>query len=98
MKSSLSLIRQKLDACKKEVIELEEMHNQIKEALDTAPFTPRHRQQIKTTFLRCAKNITMLKSRVLTTELLSMQKEKMEMKASSISVPSDSTRHLSAGA
>jgi hypothetical protein len=98
MKSSLSSIRQKLDACKKEVIDLDEMHNQIKEALDTVPFTPRHRQQIKATFLRCAKKNTLLKSRVLTTELLSMQTGKMEVKASSTSVPSDSTRHLSAGA
>jgi hypothetical protein len=78
MKSSLSLIRQKLDACKKEVVELEQMNNHIKEVLDTIPFTPQYRQQIKTTFLRCAKKITMLKSRVLTTELHLMQNEKDE--------------------
>jgi hypothetical protein len=78
MNYSLSLIQERLDACKKEVIELEEMNNLIKEALDTVPFTPRHRQQIKTTFLRCAKKITTLKSRVLTTEFLSMQTEKKE--------------------
>jgi hypothetical protein len=78
MNYSLSLIQERLDACKKEVIELEEMSNRIKEALDTVPFTPRHRQQIKTTFLRCAKKITTLKSRVLTTEFLSMHTEKKE--------------------
>jgi phosphopantetheine adenylyltransferase len=61
---SLSLIRERLDACKKEVIELEEMNNQIKEALDTVPFTPRHRQQIELTSFRCAKELAMLKSRV----------------------------------
>jgi hypothetical protein len=78
MKSSLSLIRERFIAYKKEVIELEEMNNQIMEALDTVPFTPRHRQKIKTIFLRCAEKINMLKSRVLTTELLSIQTEKAE--------------------
>ena len=71
MKSSLSLIRGRLDTCKKEVIELEEMNNQIRDALDTVPFTPRYRQQIEVTFLRCANKITLLKSRVLNTEILS---------------------------
>jgi hypothetical protein len=76
MKSSLLLIRSRLDACKKEVIELEEMSRQIKKALDTVPFIPRHRQQIKSVSLLCTKKITILKSRVLTTELLSLQTEK----------------------
>ena len=71
MKSTLSLIQERLDACKKEVIELEEMNNHIKEALDIVPFAPRHHQHIKATFLRCAKEITILKSKVLNTEILS---------------------------
>ena len=65
MKSNLSSIQERLDACKKEVTELEEMHKQIKNALDTIPFTPRQCQQIETAFHRCAKKITILKSRIL---------------------------------
>ena len=76
MKSNLSLIRERLDACKQEVIELEKMNNKIKDALDTIPFAPRHRQQIITIFVLCAKRITMLKSKVLTSELLSIKTEK----------------------
>jgi hypothetical protein len=75
MKSTFSLIRGTLDACKKEVIELEKMNNQIWEALDTVPFTLRYRQQIEDTVLRCAKIITLLKSRVLNTEILSKHTE-----------------------
>jgi hypothetical protein len=75
MKSTFSLIREKLDACKKDVIELEKMNNQIREALDTVPFTLRYRQQIEVTVLRCAKKITLLKSRVLNTEKLSRHTE-----------------------
>jgi hypothetical protein len=75
MKSTFSLIRRKLDACKKDVIELEKMYNQIREALDTVPFTLRHRQQIEVTVLRCAKKITLLKSRVLNAEILSRHTE-----------------------
>jgi hypothetical protein len=65
MKSNLSSIQERLDACKKEVTELEEMNKQIKNALGTIPFAPRHRQQIETVFHRCAKKITILKSRIL---------------------------------
>jgi hypothetical protein len=68
MKSTLLLIRQRLDACKKEVIELEEMNNHIMESSDTVPFTPRYRQQIKNTYLRYAKEIAMLKSILQDTE------------------------------
>jgi uridylate kinase len=75
MNSTFSLIRGRLDACKKEVIELEEMNNQIREAMDTVPFTLRYRQQIEVTVLRCAKKITLLKSRVLNTETLSKHTE-----------------------
>jgi hypothetical protein len=75
MKTTLSLVRGRLNDCKKAVFELEELNNQIREALDTVPFTPQHRQQIKTTFLRCAKEITMLKSKVLTAEILSRDAE-----------------------
>jgi len=75
MISTFSLIRGRLNACKKEVIELEEMNNQIREALDTTPLTPRQRQRIKTTFLRYAKEITLLKSKVQNTELLSRHTE-----------------------
>jgi hypothetical protein len=85
MKSNLSLIQERLDACKKEVTELEEMNKQIKNALNTIPFTPRHRQQIKTAFHRCAKKITILKSRILTVAILSMHTDKIEGRAISIS-------------
>jgi hypothetical protein len=67
---------------------------QIKEALDTISFTPTHREQIKTAFLRCAKKITILKSKVSTAELLSMQKDEMGTQATSISVSCDSSQHL----
>ena len=40
MNSYLQSIRERLDSCKKDVLELEAMNNQIKEALDTVPFMP----------------------------------------------------------
>ena len=65
MKSNLSSIQERLDACKKKVAEFEDINKQIKNALDTIPFTPRHRQQIETVFHRCAKKITIMKKRIL---------------------------------
>ena len=41
MKSTLSLLWERLDACKKEVIEFEKVTYQIRDALDTIPFAPR---------------------------------------------------------
>jgi len=75
MKLTLSLLWERLDACKKEVIELEKVNDQIRDALDTIPFAPRHRQQIKTTFVLCTKKISKLKSRVPNSEIFSKNTE-----------------------
>jgi prefoldin subunit 5 len=64
MKSALQSIQERLDACEKEVLELEAMNNQIKEALDTVPFMPRHRRIIEATCLQCAQEIAVLRSKV----------------------------------
>lgn len=71
MKSSFLLLQKRLDACKKEISELEEIYNQLREALGSIPIDPQHRQQIEITYLQCAKKISILKSRVLYTEMLS---------------------------
>lgn len=75
MKSTLLLIQGRLNACKKEVIELEETNNQLREALDSVPLAPQYRQHIELAYLRCAKKISKLKSRVLNTEILSKNTE-----------------------
>jgi len=71
MRSSLLLIQDRLAACKKEIIELEETNNQLKETLGSIPLAPQHRRQIELTYHRHAKKISILKSKVLNTEILS---------------------------
>lgn len=73
MNSTLSLILQELNACKNEITALEEMNNHIKIALDNIPFPPRSRKHINNTYLRCVKDMHMLKSSVLNTEILFME-------------------------
>jgi hypothetical protein len=69
MKSALQSIQERLNACNKDVLELEAINNYIKEALDTVPFTPRHRRIIETACLRCDREIAVLKSKVINVDL-----------------------------
>ena len=69
MKSALQSIQERLDACNKDVLELEAINNYIKDALNTVPFTPRHHRIIETTCLRCAQEIAVLKSKVINVDL-----------------------------
>jgi hypothetical protein len=69
MKSALQSIQERLDACEKDVLELEAINNYIKEALNTFPFMPRHRRIIETACLRCAQEIAVLKSKVINADL-----------------------------
>ena len=69
MKSALQSIQESLDACEKDVLELEAINNYIKEALNTFPFTPRHRRIIETACLQCAQEIAVLKSKVINADL-----------------------------
>lgn len=67
---TLSHIRHKLDACEKEILRLEEISNHMKVALKQIPFFPSSRKHIRARYLRCAKDIKALKSKMRNVELL----------------------------
>jgi hypothetical protein len=69
MKSAIQSVQERLDACEKDVLELEAINNYIKEALNAFPFIPQHRQMIETACLRCAQEIAVLKSKVINADL-----------------------------
>ncbi|GEM_PF-3891675 len=67
---TLSLIRHKLDACEMEILYLEEINNRMKNALNQIPFHSLSRKHIEAHYLRCAEDISKLRSNMRNVEML----------------------------